>query len=826
MPCFVYCRLTRLPLDFTIDQHHHRFQDVLHYIHTHIHTGHLGPMGILDRIRVLELSDGWTAATLAGRLLAELGAQVHKFEPPGGDSLRQRGPFHSNGMSYAFTLASAMKHSVCVATDAQADTLHQLAPSHDVLLLDAEMLLTLHAQGMRLDDLTEHQPHLVVCAISPHGLQAPEHLWGWSELALQASTGLIATTGFPDAPPTRPGVPIVTHGTAIGATLAILAALYERRQSGRGQCIDLAGYDVAVAFLGTFLPTYFRQGLSPGRDGNRHPLAVPWNAYPTRDGWAIICSMGDTAWLRLLEAIGRDDLKADERFLTALQRSVYVDEVDEVLSDWTRQHDTEVASAHLLQAGVPIGPILPVHQFLDDAYCHDRQLRVEAPQPAGPPAPTLGPLFKLSASPGQVSRGAPAIGDVDLDGLLAAANWEQAGLPERDALMGKPLAGVRVIEMAAYTAAPYGTRLLALLGAEVIKVEPLKGDPMRHLATRLVDEQPDSYVFHLYNTDKKSVSLNTAAPDGRDLLRQLIGTAQVFVHNLSYDLIERLTLTYEDLRQSQPGLVYAVASGFGQQGAWRERRAFDTILQAFGGVMAVTGRADQPPVRAGISVIDLFGALMTAASVAAAVHHQRETGEGQLVDVALGDVSAWLGCETWPLVFAGGEVPRVGNRHWFMAPHNVYQTQDRDIVIAVDRDAQWQALLGVMGQGGSLAAERFATVEARLRAVDEVDALVQNWLAGQKSADVVSQCQRAGVPASVVMEIGEAAEAAMASSRQVIMPYNGHLMLDSPFRFSRSPVRMASLAPAIGQHNGEVGRGLLGLTEAEMQRFRADGVMG
>ncbi len=391
--------------------------------------------------------------------------------------------------------------------------------------------------------------------------------------------------------------------------------------------------------------------------------------------------------------------------------------------------------------------------------------------------------------------------------------------------MPKPLSGVRIVEMAAYTAAPYGTRLLALLGAEVIKVEPLKGDPMRHLATRLVDDQPDAYVYHLYNTDKKSVTLNTAVPEGQKLLRQLIGTAQVFVHNLSYDLIERLALTYDDLHRIQPGLIYAVASGFGQQAAWRERRAFDTILQAFGGVMAVTGEADQPPVRAGISVIDLFGALMTAASVAAAVHHQRETGEGQLVDIALGDVSAWLGCETWPLVFAGGDVPRVGNRHWFMAPHNVYYTQDRDIVLAIDRDEQWQALLRVMGQSTSVAAARFATVESRLQAVEEVDALVQDWLSGQKSSDVVSKCRQAGIPVSAVMEIGEVAEAAMASSRQVVMSYEGHQMLDSPFRFSRTPVRMASMAPTIGQHNDEVYRGILGLADADMQQAQAGGVI-
>ncbi len=782
-------------------------------------------MGILDQIRILELSDGWTAATLAGRLLAELGAEVRKLESPEGDSLRRRGPFDAQGVSYAFTLASAMKDSTCVPLGEQADALHQLASSLDVLLLDAQAWRTFSGQGERLEGLMARYPRLVVCVISPYGLRAPESTWGWSELALQASTGLIATTGFPDQPPVRPGVPIVTHGTAIGAALAILAALYERHRSGRGQCIDLAGYDMAVAFLGTYLPTYFRQGTSPSRDGNRHPLAVPWNAYPTRDGWAIICSMGDTAWQRLLEAIGRDDLKADNRFMRALQRSANVDAVDALLSDWTRQHDTEAASEQLLPAGVPIGPIVPVHQFVEDAYCRDRELRVEVVAAGGNVVPTLGPVFKLSASPGRVSRGAPALGERGLETGRAPANpARQPDVPSPDAIT-KPLSGVRIVEMAAYTAAPYGARLLALLGAEVIKVEPLKGDPMRHLATRLVDDQPDAYVYHLYNTDKKSVSLNTGVPEGRQLLRQLLGQAHVFVHNLSYDLIERLELTYEALHCVQPGLIYAVASGFGQGEGWRQRRAFDTILQAFGGVMAVTGEPDQPPVRTGVSVIDLLGAQMLAASVAAAVHHQRETGEGQLVDVALGDVAAWLGCETWPLAFAGQEVPRVGNRHWWMAPHNVYRTRDRDVAVAVDRDEQWQALLRLMGRADLLAETRLATMAARVRAVDEVDALVQHWLAEQKSADAVSQCRRAGIPASTVLEIGEVAEAAMASPRQVIRAFEGHLMLDAPFRLSRTPVGMEAMAAAIGQHNDEVYRGLLGLDDALLQRLQTDGAI-
>ena len=719
-------------------------------------------------------------------------------------------------------MAAAQKHSVCVAPDAYTDTLNALAARSDVLLIEAAHWRTLRAQGMTPETIQQRHPHLLVCIISPRGLHEPEHTWVWSELSLQASAGLMTTTGFPDDPPLHPGVPMVTHGTAITAAMAVLAGLYERRQSGQGQWIELSGYDVAVSFLGTFLPTYFREGISPQRDGNRHPLAVPWNAYSARDGWVIICSMGDSAWLRLLDAIGRKDLKSDTRFLTALGRLEHVEAVDALLGDWTKQHRVAQVAELLLEAGIPASPIVPVHQFLTGDYCRDRQLCVEVPHTGQGTVATLGPLFHLSASPGIVTRGAPALGQDDLQAILAETP-RVAGTPQT--APHKPLSGVRIVEMAAYTAAPYGTRMLALLGAEVIKVEPLKGDPMRHLATRLVDNDPDSYVYHLYNTDKKSVTLNTATPEGQELLVQLIKTSDVFVHNLSYDLMATHGLHYEALRQLHPRLIYAVASGFGQQEAWRKRRAFDTILQAFGGLMDLTGTPEKPPVRVGISVVDLFGALFVATSVLAALHHQQQTGEGQLVDVALGDVAAWLACESWPLALAGGEVSRVGNRHWFTAPHNVYHTQDRDVALAVEHEAQWHALLRLMGRDDLQDEGRLATAAVRVQAVQEVDDLVQTWLAGLGSAEALKQCQEAGVPAALVQEIGEVAEEALHHGCEALVVQHGHTLLGSPFRFAQTPVGMETMAPTLGEHNADIYGAVLGVSRTELERLRQHGVI-
>lgn len=782
-------------------------------------------MTALSNIRVLEFSDGWTATTLAARLLAELGAQVVKIEPPAGDTLRRREPRTPAGVSYAFELVAAGKDSLVVSGERQAHTLESLAAASDVCLIEAEQWPSLMPRELSPEELVARFPHLVLCLITPCGMQEPDRNQPWSELALQASTGLMATTGFADDPPMRSGVAAITHGTAILAAVAVLAALHERRRSGLGQIIDLAGYDVGLSFLGTFLPRYFRYGTSPQRIGNRHPLVVPWDTYPARDGWVIICSMGDSSWLRLLEVLGRADLQDEAKYATAQTRYDSAEDIDAMIAAWTRQHSVETIVEVLNEAGVAAGPILSVPQYLAQAYCQERRLLVEVPHAAAGKVPTLGPLFKLSATPGRVERCAPALGQGDLGALLAATPPQPPDDGKPHSPQSKPLEGVRVVEMGAYTAVPYGTRLLALLGAEVIKVEPQQGDPLRRLTIPLHDAHKDAYGFHLYNTGKKSVTLAPESRRGRELLWRLIASSQVFAHNLSHDLIERLGLSYDTLRQQHPGLVYCTVSGFGQKGAWRQRRAFDTILQAFGGIMDLTGRPERPAVKVGISVVDLFGALFATAAILAALRHAERRGKGQSIDVALGDVAAWLTCETWPLTLAGRSVSRLGNRHWFAVPHNVYRAREREIVLAVQHDAQWQALLRLMGRQELCHDERYATPAARLRAVEDVDRLVQAWVAGLPSAEVIEQCRQAGIAAALVQEVGEAVEHPLAAARQVIVRRGPYRFLGAPFRLSRTPAVLEEVAPELGQHNHEVYQGLLGLRPAAMEELEAQGVI-
>jgi crotonobetainyl-CoA:carnitine CoA-transferase CaiB-like acyl-CoA transferase len=389
----------------------------------------------------------------------------------------------------------------------------------------------------------------------------------------------------------------------------------------------------------------------------------------------------------------------------------------------------------------------------------------------------------------------------------------------------KPLSGVRVVEVGQFTAGPYGVRLLGLLGAEVIKVEPIGGEPMRQVPIPLVGESGNSYVFHLVNADKKGVTLDLSTPEGKELFLEIIEQANVFAVNLSADFTARVGIDYASLKKVNPGLVYCSVTGFGSEGTWRRRRALDTVLQALGGVMDLTGFPENPPLKSGVSLVDLAGGLFASVAVLAALQHQADTGEGQLVDVAMSDVAAWFSAEVWPLPLAGQDVSRVGNRHWFHAPYNLYQAQDRPVAVGVEKDRQWQSLLQVMDRQDLLGDPRYATSEDRVRRVDEVDRLVEEWAVSLKAADAVSRCQAAGVPAAPVQEIGEVVEHPNTRDRETIIERSGYRIFGSPIKFSRTPLTVEDLGPALGQHNDEVLGGLLGLSRDQRENLKAEGVI-
>ncbi|MBI2862322.1 MAG: CoA transferase, partial [Chloroflexi bacterium] len=541
----------------------------------------------LDDLRVIEVANGW-GGPLTGRLLADLGAEVIKIELPEGDPLRRQPPF-KNGVSYAFEMTSAGKKSVVLdlTTPSGSNSLHQLIEGADVLLCDSSVW-ELSEIWLRYDELRKTNPGLIYCSLTPFGLTGPLSRKLASDTVVQAMSGVMATTGWPGGPATKAGPALAEHIGAVFATIGIAAALNHRDRTGRGQSVDIAMHDCLVTYLAIYLPQYFVTGEAPPREGNRHTMSAPWNSYPTKDGFVIICSANDKLWNQLIQAIGREDLIGDPRYDTPPKRRQRVDEVDDIVSEWTRTKTIDEAIAVMDRVGIPAGSISRIDRLLSDPHFHHRQLLVEVEDPLAGKMPTIGSPFKMSEITGVVIGPAPYLGQ-HTDEVLhqLTPTREKRVQPVAGAQNGaRALEGIRIIDFGNLTAGPFSTRILSNLGAEVIKVEALDGDHARHLPPQI---KGMGYLFIINNTDKKSVTLDLRAPEAKQIVRELVARGDALLENFGPGAMERQGLGYEDLKAVKPDIIYCSVNGFGGSGPNRSKRAYDTVIQAMAGIMSITG---------------------------------------------------------------------------------------------------------------------------------------------------------------------------------------------------------------------------------------------
>lgn len=368
------------------------------------------PAGSIDGTLVVELADGWCAAAVAGRLLSELGARVIKVEPPEGDRLRCQPPNAENGSSPAFRNLNANKESVVVAPGSAV--LDDLIGAADILLTDQT---TLDDQVIALadDEMRARNPGLVACHFSPFGRTGALSGRPGGELIAQAMGGILATTGQPGETPHRAGPPLAAHNAALLGGGAVLAALYDREATGKGAIIDLSLYDASVSLLYTFLPALFLTGKASGPMGNKHTLVAPWDNYPSKDGWVIVCVANDRQWHDFLRLMGREELIEDPRFAENEQRVLPEIRpiVDGLVAEYLADKTTDEAIALLRAHNVPAGPIYDVPTLVENPQFLAREMvrRFDGPQPSM----TTGSIFKMSETPGRIDRPAPALDEHD-----------------------------------------------------------------------------------------------------------------------------------------------------------------------------------------------------------------------------------------------------------------------------------------------------------------------------------------------------------------------------------------------------------------------------
>jgi crotonobetainyl-CoA:carnitine CoA-transferase CaiB-like acyl-CoA transferase len=391
------------------------------------------------------------------------------------------------------------------------------------------------------------------------------------------------------------------------------------------------------------------------------------------------------------------------------------------------------------------------------------------------------------------------------------------------------LSGITVLDLGQAFMGPYCGLLLQRLGATVIKVEPLQGEPYRRPTVR---KGTEPMQFGLLNAGKQSISLDLKSPEGRELFIDLARTADVVIQNYAPDTFDRL-IGVDALLEANPRLILASGSGYGSTGPYASLRAMDLTIQAMSGVMATTGFADGVPVRTGPSVVDFMGGAHLVAAVLAALVQRGVTGRGQHVEVALYDaILPTLSSNIGGYFDSDGEIPeRTGNRHGGLAvsPYNAYETSDGWVAILCLHDRHWQAMCEVMGQPELGQDPALHSNAARAAAMQRVDAIVGAWTAPQTKAEAVSALNASGVPCAPVLSLEEVIHDPQVAARGILEHHTGPerdwWTLGSPLRLGDSPAPEHNPVAKLGEHSETLLAERLDLSATRLDELEAAGII-
>jgi CoA:oxalate CoA-transferase len=393
--------------------------------------------------------------------------------------------------------------------------------------------------------------------------------------------------------------------------------------------------------------------------------------------------------------------------------------------------------------------------------------------------------------------------------------------------MPKPLHGIRVIELANFIAGPLAGTLLADMGADVIKIEPPKGDMGR--ATPPI-RNGESVSFVALNRNKRSLVLDLKRPEAADIMRRLAATSDVFLEAYRPGALDKLGLGAADVKQVNPRIVYTSVSGFGQSGPDRRRAGVNLIIEAFSGALSVTGEPGKMPMRPGVQTADVFGAMFATYATLASLVGASRNGEGRIADVSL--VEASIAAAAWEAAeyLETGNVPQpLGNRHRLNAPYQLFETRDgRYLAIGTPNDQLFGKLMEVLGLSAHLADPRFASYSSRKANEDALLAIVEPAVCSRDSAEIEAALLAVGMPCARVNNFKEVFATPQIVARNVVQetehPRLGKMRsVRNPILLDHDGPELARHSPMLGEHSEEILREL-GFSPAQIGELVASGV--
>ncbi len=407
--------------------------------------------------------------------------------------------------------------------------------------------------------------------------------------------------------------------------------------------------------------------------------------------------------------------------------------------------------------------------------------------------------------------------------------------------MAGPLAGIRVLDLSRVLAGPWAGQTLADLGAEVIKVErPESGDDTRgwgppFLAPEAEGRPGDAAYFLAANRGKRSVCIDISDSRGQELVLRLARRCDVLIENFKVGGLARYGLDYESVAAANPGIVYCSITGFGQTGPYRNRAGYDFMIQGMGGIMSVTGQPDgtpgAEPMKVGVAFADIFTGLYSVIGILGALYGRRETGRGQHIDMALLDSQVAVLANQALNYLVGGTPPgRLGNAHPNIVPYQVFATADGHMILAVGNDRQFAAFCRIAGLDDLAADRRFVTNRGRVENRDTLVPLIAEAMTRRSTGEWIDLLEAEAVPCGPISTIDEVFANPQVVARgmkvETVRPDGARIPgVASPIRYSETPITYDIAPPRLGEHTREVLAGLLGLSNDDLARLAADGVI-
>ncbi len=783
----------------------------------------------LAGLRVVDLAD--ECGELCGRLLADLGADVLRVEPPSGARSRSIPPFHGGeSLYFAFRNAGKRGATLDLAGAAGRAELEKLLAGADVLIHGARVGER-SALGLEPAALAARHPRLVVTNLTEFGSHGPYKDWVATDAVLEAMSGMMFKAGVPSKPPLIPPTALAFDVASVTAAWATLLGVWQRKQRGAGQHIDFCALlGMAQTTDWSFSNSSLLRSLGHPDWSVRNGSGPVYTIYRCKGGFVRLVVLSPRQWRAMWEWLGKPEEFADpfwEQFLSRLQNA-------DVLTQRYEAHfsslSMEEVAAEAQRRGIVCTPVLRPSEVLANVHLRSRGTFLEleaAPGAKGPVASGFSELDGVRQGP---RAPAPRRGAGEAAAFAAAASPRAASGASQAPRPAAPLAGLRVLDFGIGGVGVEAARLFAEYGADVIKIETRTYPDF----IRTVTGGWSSPSFASSSRSKRSFGVNVKHADGLAALHALIRQADVIIENSATGTMSDMGVGFETVKQLNPRCVMVSSQLMGSRGAWASWIGYGPSTQPVGGLVHLWNYTDQEfPAGSGAIFPDHLAGRICAVNALAALLRRERSGRGGHAEVAqIEAVTGMLGDLLYKEGLAPGSVVPRGNRSERGAPWGAYPCagEQQWCVITVRDDAEWKQLRAAMGEPAWTLDARFDTAAGRLAAQDEIDAQLATWTKTLGKREAAELLQRHRVPCGPMFtgadQLDDPHFNEWGYARWVEQPEVGRMAFEGP-TFEATGMADVDVRPSprLGEHTREIARELLVMSEADIERLIASGAL-